>query len=65
MTGSESDQASLFVHLAFHIDQPDPAQFPDIYEPDLHALLGERQPGIDVGRVIVEVDKDVIMLPKF
>ena len=65
MARSERNQPRVFIHLPHHIHGPDDAQPFRIHQPHLDALLGQRHPRIDVRRVIVEINEDVIAAPKF
>ena len=52
-------------HLREDIDWPDHSQTACVHQPDLDPLLGQCHPRINIGRIVVEVDQDVIPLAKF
>ena len=64
MTGGERDQPGVLIHLPDDIDLSDVAELADVHQADLRALLREGHPWIDVRRIVVVVDEDVVTLAK-
>ena len=64
MTGSQGDQAGIFVNLADHIDVANHTQIARVQVADLDSLLGQCHPGIDIGGIIIVVNENVPVLPK-
>ena len=60
MAGGESHQSRVFIHLTEDVGGRDAAQFAGGKQSDFDAALRESHPGIDVGRIVVEVDDDVV-----
>jgi hypothetical protein len=62
MVRRQRDQAGLLIGLADDVDGPDAAVVPGVEEADFDAFLRQGHPGIDVGRVVVEVRQNVVAL---
>ncbi len=65
MIRGERDEACVFIHLAHHVNRADDAEAARVEQADFHAFFGERQPRIDVGRIVVVVNQDVVALAEF
>jgi hypothetical protein len=62
MAGSERDEPGLFIHLAEHIIGTNAPQFAHMEQPNLHSAISQGHPWVNVGRIIVEVNDNVVAL---
>ena len=65
MAGGQRDEPRVFVHLAHHVNRADDAEAARVEQAHLHAFFRQRHPRINVGRIIVVIDEDVVALAKF
>ncbi len=65
MAGRQRDEPRVFVHLAHHVLGADDAEAARVEQAHLDALGGQRHPRIDVRRIIVVVNQDVVAAPEF
>ncbi len=64
VAGGERDEAGVFVHLAEDIARSDGSDVAHVEQADFDAALGERHPRVDVGRIIVVVNEDILLAAK-
>ena len=62
MIGGQRDEPGVFIDLPNDVDGADFSQVADVHQPDLHAFVGQSHPRINVGRIIIEIDEDVVAL---
>ena len=62
MAGRERDEPGVFVHLPHHVHRADDAEAARVEQADFDAAFGQRHPRINVGRIIVVVNEDVVAL---
>ena len=64
MAGSQRHQPRIFIHLAHDILRADDAEAARIQQAHFHAAFRQRHPRIDIRRIIVVVNEDVVALAK-
>ena len=62
MAGRQRDEPRVFVHLAHHVHRADHAEAARVEQAHLDALFRQRHPRINIGRIIVVVNEDVVAL---
>ncbi len=60
MAGSQRDELRLLIDLTLDIHGPNATEAWDVEKAHLHSLFGESHPGIDVGRIIILVNDDIV-----
>src|SRR5687767_3512452 len=60
MAGRERHEARAPVYLSGDVLKLDAPQLGGVYATDLNAAPFERHPGVDIGRVILEIDQRVV-----
>ena len=64
VTRRQRDEPGIFVHLTDHINRADDAQTARIDQPHLDAFGGKRHPRINIRRIIVVINQNVIAFAK-
>ena len=59
--GGQRDEPRLFVHLADNVQRTDAARFARVEEADLYTFFRQGQPRIDIGRIVIEIDEDIVI----
>jgi hypothetical protein len=62
MAGGEGDEPGVFVDMRGDVDGTDATELLHFQEPHLHPALGQGHPRVDVRRIVVVVDEDVVGL---
>ena len=64
MTGRQSDEPRVFVHLPHHVLQADDAEAARVEQADFDSAPGQSHPRINVRRIIIVINQDVFALAK-
>ena len=64
MARRQRHQPRVLIHLSHHVGGADGPQPARVHQPHFHPLPHQGHPGIDIGRIIFEVDEDVVAFPE-
>ena len=65
MARRQRDEPRVFVHLPHHVHRADRAEAARVQQAHLHAAFRQRHPRINVRRIIVVINEDVVAFAKF